>query len=258
VDCRTALSPSRLPGLDLALNPYRGCEHRCAYCYAQDVTRFATDRPWGDTVEVRANIVARLKTELVRGVSGVCGIGTVTDPYQPAEVEYELTRGCVAMLRRFDARISILTKSDLVLRDLDLLRSWPSAEVGVTVSCVDERISSVLEPGAPSPRRRFEAMARLSSEGVDCYLMAAPVIPGVSDSEELLAGMVSEAKGAGIGRIMWDMYNPKPIAHSRLMGALERSGIRPGPSASPGRASDVRRVLARECTASGIQLTDAF
>jgi hypothetical protein len=88
--------------------------------------------------------------------------------------------------------------------------------------------------------------------------MAAPVIPGVSESEELLVGMVSEAKGAGIERVMWDMYNPKPIAHSRLMGALERSGIRPGSSASPGRASDVRRVLARECTASGIQLTDAF
>lgn len=258
VECRSALSPSRLPGLDRALNPYRGCEHGCAYCYAQDVTRFETDRSWGDVVEVKANIVSRLKGELEKDAGGVCGLGTVTDPYQPAEQEYELSRGCLAMLKRFGAKVSVLTKSDLVLRDMDLLRSWHAAEVGVTVSCSDERVSSVLEPGAPSPERRFRALAELGSNGVDRYLMLAPIIPGVSDSEEMLARMVSEASGAGVERIMWDMYNPKPIASSRLGGALESSGLVHDAADPLGAAKRARAVLSRECALSGITLVDAF
>ena len=258
VECRSALSPSRLPGLDWALNPYRGCEHSCAYCYAQDVTRFETGRPWGDVVEVKANIVSRLKGELEKRVMGVYGLGTVTDPYQPAEAEYELSRGCLAMLRRFGGRVSILTKSDLVLRDQDLLKGMPGAEVGVTVSCVDEKVSSMVEPGAPSPERRFRALAELSSNGIDSYLMIAPVIPGVSDTEEMLVEAVTRARDAGVRRIMWDMYNPKPMAHSRLVHALESSGVGAEPCMSGECVQAVRKVLVRECAVSDIRLVDAF
>ncbi|MCU0858990.1 MAG: radical SAM protein [Thermoplasmata archaeon] len=258
VECRSALTPSRLPGLDWALNPYRGCEHRCAYCYAQDVTRFEAGRPWGDSVEVRANIASRLKGELEKRVDGVYGLGTVTDPYQPAEREYELSRACLAMLRRFEGRVSVLTKSDMVLRDLDLLGTMPGAEVGVTVSCVDEKVASVIEPGAPTPGRRFEALAGLASAGVDCYLMIAPVIPGVSDSEAMLAGSIRRAKDAGVRRVMWDMYNPKPIAHSRLAKALEGTELGPVRAPSVERTRAIRSLLRRECESCGMTLVDAF
>lgn len=258
VECRSAVTPSRLPGLDWALNPYRGCEHRCAYCYAQDVTRFEAGRAWGDLVEVRANIASRLKGELEKGVNGVYGLGTVTDPYQPAEEEYELSRACLAMLRRFAGRVSLLTKSDLVLRDLDLLEAMPGAEVGVTVSCSDEKVASVIEPGAPSPGRRFEALAGLASGGVDCYLMVAPVIPGVSDSEAMLVESIHRAKDTGVKRVMWDMYNPKPIAHSRLADALEGTGLGPVVDVPAERTRAIRALLLKECGACGMTLVDAF
>src|SRR4030065_2036625 len=117
VECRSAVSPSRLPGLDWALNPYRGCGHACSYCDAQDVTRFEMARPWGDVIEVKTNFVGNLRRDLEKNSKGVYGLGTVTDPYQPLEERYELTRGSLALLKRFRARVSILTKSDLVLRD---------------------------------------------------------------------------------------------------------------------------------------------
>ncbi len=258
VECKSAISPSRLPGLDWALNPYRGCGHACAYCYAQDVTRFEMARPWGNVIEVRTNIVSKLKKDLQKRPIGVFGIGTVTDPYQPLESEYELTRGCLAVLRRAGARISILTKSDLVLRDIDLLVGWPDAEVGISIGCSNEQIASIIEPGAPSPDRRFSALRELSDKRVKTYLMAAPIIPGLCDSEKAIVDLVRMAKDARVRRIMWDKFNPKPIASSRLkkcMSRAEAQSLRPQAGVE---ASSVRSLLNRECARNDIELLDAF
>ncbi len=258
VKCRSALSVSKLPGLDWALNPYRGCAHGCLYCYVQDVTGFALDRPWGSAVEAKVNIAHQLKTELSKGVKGVIGVGTVTDPYQPAEAELELTRSCLALLRRYGARISILTKSDLVLRDLDLLKGWDGAEVGISIGCPDDRAASELEPGAPSPGRRFEALARLTEAGIDTYLMAAPIVPSVSGSDGVLRELVRRASGAGVRRIMWDGLNPKPVASQRMLAAIPalRGDLEAARSGT--WSSRVRIRLAEECAASGVTLVDAF
>ena len=258
VQCKTAASPSRLPGLDWAVNPYRGCAHRCSYCYAQDVTRFELGRPWGEVCEVKYNIVQVLEKELRRSPKGVYGIGTVTDPYQPLEAEYRLTRGCLEVLRHKNASISILTKSPLVLRDLDLLRGWAGAEVGMSVGCVDPEIAALIEPGAPSPSMRFDALRVLSGAGVEVYLMAAPILPGISDEDGLLESLVAGAENAGVHRIMWDMYNPRPVAGARLNSRLVAAGR--GPFARPA-ASDivrVRDVLTRACTEKGLELVAAF
>jgi DNA repair photolyase len=258
VQCRSALSRSRLPGLDWALNPYRGCGHACAYCYAQDVTRFEVGRPWGETIEVKVNLVQRLKRELESRVEGVYGIGTVTDPYQPIEKEYELTRGSLSLLRRSGARVSVLTKSDLVLRDVDLLRSWHDAEVGMSISCLDDSVARIVEPRAPPPNRRLRALAALASEGVSTYLMFAPVIPGLGDSDEELRDVVREAKEASVRSIMWDRFNPKPIASSRLKAALSERGIEPRSAASSSDAKRIRSVLGNEGHSQGIRIDDAF
>lgn len=258
VDCKTAASRSKLPGLDWALNPYRGCSHACSYCYAQDVTRFELARPWGSVVEVKANIVTMLRKELARGPRGVYGIGTVTDPYQPLESKHGLTRGCLALLKGKGARISVLTKSDLVLRDLDILRGWKGAEVGLSIGCVDEQVAPVIEPGAPPPRRRLKALSELSSAGVEVYLMAAPIIPGLSDGEEMIVELVSSAHDAGVKRIMWDKWNPKPVASTRLSLALAEldGGVPQGVPA--GRLESMRRVLVRECASRDIELVSGF
>lgn len=258
VHCKTAASPSGLPGLDWALNPYRGCGHSCAYCYAQDVTRFEMSRPWGETVEVKVNFVQRLKRELEKSARGVYGLGTVTDPYQLLEKEHQLSRGSLELLKRAGARVSILTKSDLVLRDIDLLKDWEGAEVGMSVSTLSEEMSKLLEPGAPSPERRFRALACLASAGVSIYLMFAPVIPSMGDSDDDIRSVVGKVADASIGAIMWDKYNPKPIANSRLQKALTAKGFAP---VAPHSADEVKRidsVLRIEGRIRGIKILDAF
>jgi DNA repair photolyase len=258
VKCRAALSPSRLPGLDWALNPYRGCAHGCLYCYVQDVTGFALDRPWGSVVEAKVNVAHQLKAQLEKGVKGVVGVGTVTDPYQPAEEGLELTRGCLVLLKRYGARVSILTKSDLVLRDLDVLRGWEGAEVGVSIGCPDDAAAARIEPGAPPPARRFSALARLGEEGVDTYLMAAPIVPSASGSDSALAELVGKARRAGVRRVMWDGLNPKPIASKRMVDAVPGLRADLETARSGTWSSRVRIRLERECSAHGIELVDAF
>ena len=258
VQCKTAASKSGLPGLDWAINPYRGCGHACAYCYAQDVTRFEMGHPWGEIIEVKINIVQKLKKELAKGATGVYGVGTVTDPYQSLEKRHELTRGCLIALKNASAEISILTKSDLVLRDIDILRGWKTAEVGVSMASMDGVLTGLLEPGAPPPRGRLETLRKLNDEGVKTYLMAAPIIHGLSDSEDSLRDLVREASSAGVPAIMWDKFNPKPMATSRLRRRLSEKGI---PSPSPHTRDDIARIrsiLGVECERVGIDLLDAY
>lgn len=257
VECSVAASASKLPGLDRAVNPYRGCAHSCAYCYAQDVTRFEMDRPWGDVVEAKVNIARRLKHELSRGAEGVYGLGTVTDPYQPLEKKLELTRGCLSLLRRHGASASILTKSDLVVRDIDIMAEWPELEVGMSIACAEDEAAAVVEPNAPPPTRRFDALSKLSAEGVDIYLMAAPIIPHLSDSREQLELLVEAAHESGVKRIMWDMWNPKPIATRRLRASLEAAGFGVSKPTSASSAS-IEGHLADACSRKGIQLVSAF
>lgn len=258
VKCRSALSVSKLPGLDWALNPYRGCAHGCLYCYVQDVTGFALDRPWGSTVEAKVNIAHQLKGELAKGVKGVVGVGTVTDPYQPAEEMLEITRNCLALLKRYGVRISVLTKSDLVLRDLDILEGWEGAEVGVSIGCPDDTAAANVEPRAPAPSRRFEALAKLTAAGVDTYLMAAPIVPSLSGSDGVLKDLVQRAHEAGIRRIMWDGLNPRPVVSQRMVASVPALKADLEVARSGTWTSRVRMRLSEECASKGITLVDAF
>ncbi|OGS43698.1 MAG: hypothetical protein A3K76_04605 [Euryarchaeota archaeon RBG_13_57_23] len=256
VECTTAVSPSRLPGLDWAVNPYRGCAHGCLYCYAQDVTRYKMDTRWGTSVEVRVNLPRLLKNELARGAHGVYGVGTVTDPYQPAEERYALTRACLGTFKEANANISLLTKSALVLRDLDILRGYERAEVGVSIGIINEQMAAILEPGAPPPQRRFEVLRELNAAGVRTYLMAAPIFPGVSDSDSDLEHLVASAHDASVRTIMWDKFNSRPLAMRRLKDCLPRLPVSQETPAS--RLFRVRSTLLKECDRWGIALLDAF
>ncbi len=255
--CKNAASKSGLPGLDWALNPYRGCSHACRYCYAQDVTRFEMARDWGEVVEVKTNFVQMLQKQLSRKPRGTFGLGTVTDPYQPLEKEYELSRESLKELKQAGSSVSVLTKSDLVVRDLDLLQGWRSAEVGVSLGSVEDGVAAILEPGAPSPIRRLDALKKLSDGGVDTYVMAAPIIPGISDSEAVLRSLVCKVAGTGAKRIMWDKFNPKPMASQRLRKLAPRGSMVLA-KADEIWISRVRRLLSEECEASNLELLEAF
>jgi len=214
-------------------------------------------RPWGSCIEVKTNFIPKLKGELERGRKGVFGVGTVTDPYQPVEKKHELTRGSLVLLKKAEVGASVLTKSDLVLRDLDILAGWGKVEVGVSVGTVDDRLASIVEPNAPTPTNRFEIMRALVDSGISTYLMAAPIVKRVGDSASSLSELVERAAGAGVKQLMWDKYNPKPIAGSRLRAALSRVGIE-YEAHSNAEASGIRSILSEKCRRAGIELIDAF
>lgn len=239
IECKRALSPSKLPGIDYALNPYGGCEHGCVYCYAPELTRSDWDS-WR-MVKVKVNIAARLARELPN-IHGVIGIGTTTDPYQAAESRFMLTRACLGKLRESGKRIHLHTKSNLILRDIDLLKQL-EGDIAVTITTLDDRISKRTEPGAPLPMERLDALSRLSEEGLNTYALVGPVLDHMNGNELEFAKAVAET---GTKRMFLDSLNPRPL----LMERMERIGMK-------GSADALERI--REHAESfGLEVYDVF
>lgn len=215
VEAKRALSPSGLPGIDYALNPYGGCEHGCVYCYAPEVLH--TD--WKDwrVVKVRSNIPDRLAKEL-SGLEGTIGIGTVTDPYQYAEKRFRLTLECLKILKEKDFRIHMHTKSDLILRDMDLISSM-RGEAGITITTLDDKMSKITEPGAPLPAKRLNALEQLTSAGIDTYALIGPVLNHLEGKEHEFIDAIAST---GVKRIFIDSLNKRP----KLTERLDRMNIR--------------------------------
>lgn len=182
IKVRTALSLSKLPGLDYALNPYRGCAHACVYCYAPSLLRWDKGN-WGDVVEAKINLPRVLSRELRTARKGVIGLGTVTDPYQPGERTHEITRRCLELLLRHDYPVCIQTKSSLVLRDMDLLKRFSHIEVGVTLTALDESMRQKLEPGASSVQERLQTLLELSRHEIHSWVFLGPVMPYLIDED---------------------------------------------------------------------------
>jgi len=185
IKVKTALSPSQLPGLDYALNPYRGCAHACVYCYAPSVIHWDKGK-WGELVEVKVNLPRILSKELRITKKGVVGLGTVTDPYQPVEKKYEITRRCLELLLMHDFPVCIQTKSSLVLRDIDLLKKFSNIEVGVTLTALDDSVRERMEPGASGVEERLRALEELSRNRINTWVFLGPVMPYTTDVEALV------------------------------------------------------------------------
>ena len=207
VSCKSALTPSRLGGYDYALNPYRGCQHGCTYCYAPYVLR--EKRRWGCFVEARDNLPRLLSKELRRKAKGVVGISTVTDAYQPAEKRFEITRLALEQLQRYDFPVCIQTKSSLVLRDLDLLQGFSKCEVGFTVTTLDEDIRQKIEPGASTVGERLAALETLADAGVSTWAFLGPILPSITDGEDDLRSLISALKKTGVSYLIVDRLNFK-------------------------------------------------
>jgi DNA repair photolyase len=185
ITVKTALSPSKLPGLDYALNPYRGCAHACVYCYAPSVIHWDKGK-WGGLVEVKVNLPRILSKELRVKKKGVVGLGTVTDPYQHAEKRYEITRRCLELLLMHDFPVCIQTKSSLVLRDIDMLKKFSNIEVGVTLTTLDDSVREKMEPGASSVEDRLRVLSELEKNGIATWVFLGPVMPYITDVEALV------------------------------------------------------------------------
>jgi DNA repair photolyase len=215
ISCKSALSKSGLPGLDYTLNPYTGCGHACIYCYAPATLRYAGPDAWGTFVNVKADIPRILEKEVRTKKRGTIGISTVTDPYQPAEEKYRLTRSCLEVLLAKDFPVCIQTKSALVLRDVDLIRDFHDKEVGFTITTLDDRLSNVIEPGASKPSERLEALRRVSAEGIPTWVFVGPMVPGILDKERL-GELLAAVKEAGASHVMLDRLRLKPGLWGRM------------------------------------------
>jgi DNA repair photolyase len=206
IECRSALGKCGFPGGGLAINPYIGCGHACAYCYARFIKRFTGhNEDWGTFVDARINVAEVLRKQIkspkFRGQR--IFIGTVTDPYQPLEEKYQLTRKILAVLAEADNPVSILTKSDLVLRDIDLLKKLKEVDVNFTINTLDERWKTLVEPNSSSVKDRLKAAQKLTKEGIAVFAMMGPYFPVFTDPEKLFA----EFKKAGIKRVFSESFN---------------------------------------------------
>lgn len=222
-ECSSALNRSGIPGVDYCLNPYTGCSHGCVYCYASFMKRFCgIEKRWGSFVQVKVNFGDKLGRQLKRLKSGCVMLSSVTDPYQPVEEKYGLTRKSLELLADTGFSVSILTKSDLVLRDLDILKAIPDIEIGFTIATTDREKARLLEPGAVEPSRRFRALTRLAEAGLETWIFIAPVIPGVTDSERNLSYILEVAARTGVRRVEYDPLNFYPTAVANLRYLIQR------------------------------------
>jgi len=188
-----------------SLNPYRGCVHGCHYCYARATHPYLglnADEDFATRIVVKTNMPELLRQELRRRswTRERVAIGTATDAYQPCEGRYQLTRRCLEALRDADTPVSIVTKSTLILRDLDLiaeLARGPGATVYFTITTLDPDLWRLIEPGTPPPLMRLEVMRRLSNRGVPCGVFLAPVLPGITDTVASIEAVAAAAKAHG-------------------------------------------------------------
>ncbi|TML19034.1 MAG: radical SAM protein [Actinobacteria bacterium] len=226
--CKSALNPVRGMGFKWSLNPYMGCVHRCTFCYVRHFER-RSDRPsddrYGTSIRVKTNIAEVLRRELARASweHEHVAIGAATDPYQPAEGKYRLTRGCLEALRDASNPFSIITRGPMIVRDVDVLvEASKRASVAVTFSVptLDEDVWRKTEPSTAHPRQRLRALKQLVDAGVKAGVGMAPILPGISDSPGQLREVVRAAREAGATGIWANLLFLRPGTREHFLEHL--------------------------------------
>src|SRR6478736_5132943 len=226
--CRSALNRVKGMGFGWSLNPYMGCAHRCTFCYVRAFERRA-DRPsddrYGTSIRVKVNVADVLRRELARpSWSRECvAIGAATDPYQPAEGRYRLTRACIEALAEAHTPFSIITRGPLIVRDVDVLvEAARRASVSVTFSIptLDEDVWRKTEPSTAHPRQRLRAVARLVAAGIKTGIGMAPILPGISDSPAQMEEVVRAAREAGACGVWANLLFLRPCTREHFLKSL--------------------------------------
>jgi len=226
---------NKVPGnflpFNRTINPYRGCGHRCTFCYAR-VTHTYMDmnagRDWGTKIVVKTNAAELLRRELAskRWTGEHIAMGTATDPYQRAEGRYGLMRGIIRALIDYRNPFSILTRGTLILRDLDLLKeaaTVTTVSTAFSIPTLEDEVWRKSEPGTPHPRKRMDAVRRLNDGGIPCGVMVAPVLPGISDKPDQLMDVVKAAVDAGATHITPILLHLRPVVREEYMAWLQQT-----------------------------------
>jgi DNA repair photolyase len=226
--CKSALNPVKGMGFKWSLNPYMGCVHRCTFCYVRHFEH-RSDRPfddrYGTSIRVKTNVADVLRKELARASwqQEHVAIGAATDPYQPAEGRYKLTRACLETLRDAANPFSIITRGPMIVRDLDVLvEAAQRASVSVTFSVptVDEEVWKRTEPSTAHPRQRLKAVKTLVDAGIKAGVGMAPILPGISDHPEQLRDVVRAAREAGATGVWANLLFLRPGTREHFLTHL--------------------------------------
>ncbi len=210
---RTIITTNNSPDIsfDQSINPYRGCEHGCSYCYARPTHAYLGLSPGLDfetKLSAKTNAAELLEAELAnpRYVVKTIALGTNTDPYQPIERQYRITRSVLEVLERTRHPVGIVTKSALVMRDIDILARMAAeglAKVAISLTTLDPTIARKMEPRAAAPERRLEAIRALTAAGIPTAVMVAPIVPAINDSEiERILAAAREAGATEAGYVL--------------------------------------------------------
>ncbi|MCJ7813006.1 radical SAM protein [bacterium] len=222
ITCKSIINRSRIPGLDYTINPFTGCQHGCVYCYARFMIKYTHHHTeWGSFVDVKVNGPEVLKKQLRKLPRGLVSLSTVTDPYQSSERKYQITRQILSELLEHQFPVSILTKSNLVLRDMDILKRFErdACEVGFSINTLDDHVRRYFEPNAPPVQKRIESVKTLHKEGIKTWIFLAPVLPVLTLNT--LDHLLEEIKNA-IDYLLVDTLNIKCGNWSRIAKVLTR------------------------------------
>lgn len=180
------ISVSKLPDADYVINPYIGCPHKCLYCYAEFMKRFTNhNENWGDFIDIK---ICNENINFDKIKNSTILFGSVTDAYNPYEKKYKITQKILEelLLSKCDSKIEILTKSDLVIRDIDLLKKLPNIRVGISMNSLDDKFRRQIEPYASSIENRIKTLKVLHDSGISTYLFMSPIFPGITNYREII------------------------------------------------------------------------
>jgi len=181
------ITKSNLPEADYVINPYVGCMHGCIYCYARFMKRFTGHlEPWGDFVDVKINACELIPEKTSRYKNRSIFLSSVTDPYLSVERRYELTRKILKKLIPLEPNLGIQTKSDLIVRDIDLLKQFNVCEAGLTITTIDDAVRKEVEPYTASIEGRIAALKKLKEAGLKTYVFIGPILPYLTDWQEII------------------------------------------------------------------------
>jgi DNA repair photolyase len=226
--CRSALNRVKGMMFEWSLNPYMGCVHRCTFCYVRAFERRA-DRPsderYGTSIRVKVNVADVLRRELGRASwqGETVAVGAATDPYQPAEGKYRLTRGCIKAFAEFSNPFSLITRGPMIVRDLDVLADAARrAKVSITFSIptIDDEVWRKTEPSTAHPRQRLRAVKELVDAGIKVGVGMAPILPGISDKPEQLRDVVKAARVAGATGVWTNLLFLRPGTREHFLEHL--------------------------------------
>ena len=253
---RQALRADPLPWLDYSFNPYVGCYHGCLFCYVPRLLQIDRSE-WGASVVVKRNAASVLAREIRKVPKGLVAISTATDPYQFVEGKYRITRHALEVLLRAQWPVSVLSRSPLMLRDLDLFRQFDDIEVGMSVPTVDDRARALLEPWAPPIEGRLRCLRQLADAGLTTFVSFAPAYPPTGGvTPERIADAFSEA---GVTKMFTRTLDGRWGALEAIETAVRASELREELSriGDPEHMTAFSRAVGEACQARGISFRGA-